>query len=305
MMSFVLRLVVLTLVTCMSGSLTLAQMAGSRLGVEDHSARVDNLPTLDREVVESFIAIEGRAVVRVRPTKIRMVLAVTSEGQTAQDCQRTIEESIAGLKSRWLKQKIAPEDIVEDFIAVLPVYEWNLEKRGDTEVGVEKHAGFRMQTNIHLAVPNDANAPAALRAAFEQGVTDIIAFDYWSDELDAAKVQAREEALQAARGKSDMLFKPLFEIRPAVINVQEQTTVRYPETLYQSFENSYQEEVTPPWRNNVPFVRAYRPRNTYYRGLAAEGDVQPAGLPMHPEISVVATVRLYFASPAAERVKKR
>ncbi len=240
----------------------------------------------------------------MRPTRIRIVLAATSEGKTAQDCQRAIQESVTGLKSRWQKLKVAPENIVEDFIAVLPVHEWNVEKRGDTEVGVEQRVGFRMQTNIHLSVPNDETATAALTAAFEQGIADIIAIDYWSPELDAAKVRVRELALQAARSKADMLLKALFDPRPAVINVQEHTTVRYPESLYDAFVNSYQEEVTPAWKSDLPFLRAYRPRNTYYRGLHSDGDVQGAGLPMHPEISVVSTVRLYFESPAASRPKK-
>ena len=102
-----------------------------------------------------------------------------------------------------------------------------------------------------------------------------------------------------------MLLKALFDPRPPVINVQEQTTVRYPESLYDAFVNSYQEEVTPAWKSDLPFLRAYRPRNTYYRGLHTDGDVQDAGLPMHPEISVVSTVRLYFESPAASRPKKQ
>ena len=109
---------------------------------------------------------------------------------------------------------------------------------------------------------------------------------------------------QAARSKADMLLKALFDPRPAVINVQEHTTVRYPESLYDAFVNSYQEEVTPAWKSDLPFLRAYRPRNTYYRGLHSDGDVQDAGLPMQPEISVVSTVRLYFESPAASRPKK-
>ncbi|MHB8952668.1 MAG: SIMPL domain-containing protein [Pirellulaceae bacterium] len=304
MMRPLFRLVFMVVLASQPLSRASAQMAGSRLGVEDNSPRVEYLPRLDRETAESFIAIEGSAELRVRPTQIRIVLAITAEGKAAQDCQRTVQENVAGLKSRWSKLRIAPENMVEDFIAILPLHEWNLEKRGDSEVGVEQRVGFRMQTNIHLAVPNDATAPAALAAAFEQGVTDIIAFDYWSQELDAAKVQARDLALQAARSKSDVMLKTLFESRPAVINVQEQTTVRYPESLYHSFVNSYQEEVTPAWKSDVPFIRAYRPRNTYYRGLTSDGDVQAAGLPMQPEISVVSTVRLYFESPAAQRPKK-
>ncbi len=298
------RLFVLVLMVFGIPPWAMAQMAGSRLGVENQMEQAESLPRLDRDTVEGFITVEGRAEVRVRPTQIRVVLAVTSAGETAQDCQRVVREKVTGVKSEWAKLSIAPENVVEDFIAILPVHEWDMEQRGESEVGVEKQTGYRLQTNLHLSVPNDAKATAVLDAAFAQGITDIIAFDYWSGELDAAKLRARELALQAGRSKADLLFKDLLEVRPRVINVQEQTTVRRPEALYHSFENSYQEEITPAWKSNVPLVRAYRPRNTYYRGLFSDADVQSPGLPMQPEISVVSTVRIYFQSPAAVEARK-
>ena len=292
------------LLACLPWSHAFAQFGGSRAGLEGNPRGIPTLPHLDREIVEGFIAIDGRAEVRVRPTEIRVVLAVTSEGASAQECQQTIATTIERLKAAWAKLEIAQKDIVEDFIAVLPLYQWNLEQRGDVDVGVEERVGFRMQTNVHLAVPNDAKAPAALTVAFEQGVTDIIAFDYWSRELDDIKLKAREQAVKVARSKSDVLLGALFNDRPPVINVQEQTTVRYPESLYHSFGNTLDEDVTPSWRRDIPFIRAYRPRNTYYRGLYSDGDVQARELPMHPEISVVSTVRLYFESPAARHTTK-
>jgi uncharacterized protein YggE len=299
------------LLACLLWSHACAQHGGSRAGLggmgafgaglEEQPGEVPTPPLLDREIAEGFIAIDGRAEVRVRPTEIRVVLAVTSEGKTAQECQQAIEATIERLKASWAKLKIARKGLVEDFIAVLPLYEWNLEKRGNMEVGVETKVGHRMQTNIHLAVPDDPKAMEALTAAFEQGVTDIIAFDYWSQELDDIKLKAREQALNAARRKSDVLLGALFNDRPPVINVQEQTTIRYPEALYHSFENTLDESVRPPSHRDIPFIRAHRPRNTYYRGLYSDGDVHARELPMHPEISVVSTVRLYFESPAAKR----
>lgn len=279
------------------------QFAGSRAGDDSGFKEVVNLPLLDREVVEGFIAIDGRAEVRVRPTEIRVVLAVTSEGETAPQCQTSIDETISKLRRSWSELGIPAENIVEDFIAILPLYEWELEKRGDSEIGVEKKAGFRMQTNVHLAVPNDASATKALTAAFAHGVTDIIAFDYWSKELDEIKIQARTQAVQSARGKADQLFAALFDDPPALINVQEETTVHHPDSMYRSFVNAYEEEVTNPWRRDIPFVKAYRPRNTYYRGLHFDGDIQSPELPMRLEISVISTVRLYFESGAAKQAK--
>lgn len=297
-------LAVLMLFPCLAASVAWAQFGGSHAGVESNSSGVPGLPMLDRAVVESFIAIDGRAEVRVRPTEIRIVFAITSEGPTARECQAVIDDTISKLKKSWSAMGIPAESIVEDFIAVLPLYEWNLEKRGASEIGVEKKAGFRMQTNVHLAVPNDANAAKALAMAFEHGVTDIIAFDYWSKELDDVKLKAREQAVKAARAKSDLLLAALFAAIPPVINVQEQITIRYPESLYHSFVNTYDEEVTNGWRRDIPFIRAYRPRNTYYRGFYSDGDIQARDLPMHPEISVVSSVRLYFESPAVKWAKK-
>jgi uncharacterized protein YggE len=284
-----------------------AQMAGSRGGVEREVLDATGLPTLDPKVAEGYITIEGRAEVRVRPTDVRMVLAVTSEAETAQKCQQATDAAIDGLKGAWSKMGIGPERIVVDFIAVLPRYEWTPEKHGNADVEVEKKVGYRMQTNVHLAAKGEAEARAALGRALEQGLTDIIAFDYWSKDLDEVKGKAREQALKAARGKADVFLGALFANRPPVINVQERTTVRYPESLYQSFTNVADEAASGSAgynRREVPFIKAYRPRNTYYRGLYSDGDVQPRELAMSPEISVISTVRLYFKSPAADARKQ-
>ncbi len=239
MRHLIISLAILLLFPCLSQSVMWAQFGGSRAGVESNTGAMADLPMLKSEVVEAFIAIDGRAEVRVRPTEIRIVLAVTSEGPTARECHTLINETIGKLKKSWSEMGIPAESIVEDFIAVLPLYEWELETRGNSDIGVEKRVGFRMQTNVHLAVPNDSNAVKAFAVAFEHGVTDIIAFDYWSKELGEFKVKAREQAVKAARSKSDLLLAALFEVAPPVINVQEQTTVRYPDSLYHSFDNAH------------------------------------------------------------------
>ncbi len=285
----------------------IGQMAGSRGGVEREAPDLAGLPVLEPKVAEGFITIEGRAEVRVRPTDVRMVLAVTSEAETARQCQQSIDATIDRLKGVWGKMGIGPERIIVDFIAVLPRYEWAPEKHGAAAVEVEKKVGYRMQSNVHLAAKGEAEAPAALARALEQDITDIIAFDYWSENLDEVKVKVRQEALKAARAKADVLLGALLPDRPPVINVQEQTTVRYPESMYRSFTNVSDEAASGyagPDRRGIPFIKASRPRNTYYRGLSTDSDVAPRQLAMQPEISVISTVRLYFKSPAADAKKE-
>jgi uncharacterized protein YggE len=255
-------------------------------------------------MAEAYLTIDGAAEERVRPTQIRVVLAITSEAETAQKCQQDVNDQIARLRKAWKKLELDGDKVVEDFIAVLPRYEWREDKRNGRDVLVEQKAGYRMQSNLHLAVPDEITAQAALGLAFEQGVTDIIAFDYGHPELDAVKEKVRLQALQAAQAKAKVLLGAVLQGEPQVINVQEQTTVHYPESLYESFTNVDDQQVTTGWRDGLPRIHAHRPQNTYYRGLQLNSDIQPRELPMHAEITVVSAVRIYYASPAtAQRAK--
>jgi uncharacterized protein YggE len=267
------------------------------------AAPVPILPMLQPEVAEGYITIDGMAELRAQPTEIRVVLAVTAEGETAQKCRQAVDATVANLKAAWSKAEISPENVVVDFIAVVPRYTWSGENYDVGKVLVEKKIGYRMQTNVHLAVQNDAQAQAAINRAFEQGVTDIIAFDYWTKDLDELKAKARQQAIAAARAKADVLLA-VFPERPPVINVQERTTVHYPDSLYHTFSLREEDSVYGAWNSNIPVIRAARPRQSYYRGLFSDGDIQPRDLPMKPEISVVSAVRLYYKSPANEGAKK-
>jgi uncharacterized protein YggE len=260
---------------------------------------------LPPDIAEGYITIDGRAEVRVPPTEIRVVLAVTAEAESAKECREKVDGTIDRIKSAWGELKIPEENIVADFVAILPRYEWTVEKRGEVEAAVEKRVGYQMQTNLHLAVKDDDTAYQALTRAFDEGVTDVIGFDYWSRDLDEIKQKARKAALGAARQKTDGLLGDLFEKKPRAINVQEHTTVYYPESLYQSFTAGQTAQVSMPIRRDIPFFGAQRPRNTYYRGLFSDGDIQARELPMKPEISVVSSVRLYFQSPAAREARQK
>jgi len=182
-----------------------AQLSGSRGAVgggSDQTHESSGLAPLDPEVAQGYITIEGQAELRVKPTEIRVVLAVTAEGKTPSECKRKVSDTIKSLTAAWMEAGIAQESIVEDFIAVLPRYEFDIEKIRDQDESF---------TNS-----NDAE-----------------------------------------------------------------------------YETSYS-------RRDIPVVRTFRPKNTYYRGLYPDGDVQSKELPMQSEISIVSTVRLYFESPAAK-----
>jgi uncharacterized protein YggE len=258
---------------------------------------------LPPEQALNFITVEGTADIRVVPEEIRVVLAITTEAETAEECQEKNEAQVRKVTEAWAEMEIDEENIVEDFINVLPVYEWHLTEREGQEFRLQQQKGYRMQSNLHVSVKNEKEAMAAINLAFKQGVTEIVTFDYWSSKLNEEKAKARASAIEAAREKAKTLLA-IFAEPPKVINVQESTPVFLPHSLYQTYQNVLEEEVQyrGVWENK-PAIKAYRPKMTFFHGLQSNSDRRPSGAPMRPEIAVVSTVRIYYQSPSDKKVK--
>ncbi|MFO7906670.1 MAG: SIMPL domain-containing protein [Planctomycetota bacterium] len=273
-----------------------AQFIGAR-SAESHSD--GSAATLDHRAIENFITIEGKVEKRLDPTALRIVLALLVEQPTAADCQRTAQQREAELIEALKGMDIDGEAVVVDFISILPVYQWQVETREGKSVAVEQPAGFRMQSNVHVKVASEKQARAVLAEAFRLGVSDVIAFDYGSEKIDRTRKEARKEALRAAQEKADLLLGAMFDEPPRPLNVHESTRVIYPRSLYGSFENAHTEAIRMPYSGDrMPTIQAARPKNTYYQGVLEDTDVRDGGLPLRAQISVVSTVRLYYATPA-------
>ena len=255
---------------------------------------------LDPESALSVIKITGTAEQRVVPEQIRVVFALTSEGETAEECRKLLTARIDGVMADWKSLNIPAENIVEDFISVLPRYEWRLSEESEAwsqKVRQQKHVGYRMQINLHVAVKTEAEAMAAIDRAFRNGQAEIVTFDYWSSDLDRQKDTVRASALAAAKKKADTLLA-VFDERPQAVNVQESTAVFFPHSLYKTYENVLEEQIMNYNSDAPPLIKAYRPKMTFFHGLSSRADTQPKEMRMRPEIAVVSTVRIYYRSPA-------
>ena len=258
----------------------------------------------DHRAIENYITIEGKAEKRIEPTALRLVLAIMIEKPDSPECETACREMEETLVKALEDLKIERDAIVVDFISILPVYEWKVEDRQGRTVAMETRSGFRMQSNVHVEVPTEEKARDVLQTAFRLGVSDVIAFDYWNEDVDLHKKEARKEALAAAKDKAELLLGALFDQPPRPLNVHESTRVVYPRSLYDSFENAYNEQVSPSFSDErLTRIWAAKPKNAYYRGFQEDTDVQGEGLPLRPEISIVSTVRLYYATPGLKANK--
>ena len=297
-----LRIAVPSLLVLLIVTGSVFAQSGSRVGIND-PATAQELSELSPQVAKSYIVVDGSAVLRVKPTDARVILAVTTEATTASECNKLMSQKMDQLRQAWVGAGLADENIVEDFISVLPRYDFEIKEIEGSRVAQEKKVGYLMQTNVHLAVKADEGLmKKVIDTAFANEVTDIIGFDLWSKKLDEKKKEARAMAIKVAKEKSDVLLNGLFEKRPPVINVKEKTKVYFPTSLYRSFNNVSSAQYGSSYASsrNISRILLPRPKNTYYHGHVTHADRAPSDLQMRAEISVESHVHIYFESPVAK-----
>ena len=280
-----------------------AQQGGLRAGTEA-APTVQRLGAPDPAVAERLITIEAVAEVRVVPSRLRVVFAVNAEGTTVPAASTACRTRLDVARDALLGAGIAlpptaignGEMLDTDFIAAVPIYTWGLGKQGDHNAIVETKTGYRAQYNVHVEVKDEAGALRAIEVATAGDGVELLAVDYWSDDLEAHQLQARKKAMVAAKQKADLLLS-FFTTTPTPVNVHEETNVIYPQQLYSTIPHV--EESAGSWysRDELPRVPASRPRQTYYRGLFGTIDSGDSRMPGKRDIEVVSTVRLYYKAP--------
>lgn len=254
------------------------------------------------------ISVDGSAEISVKPESLRLVFAITAEGEKSKDCSQKVKAAIDTIRHGLKPLKLTGDRIVEDFIVVIPSYRWDKASfkgkyawlnGSETVYLQEVHAGFRMQTNLHVQCDDETQALAVIDEAFNAGVTEIISFDYFHSDLDRYKREALKKALEEAKSKSEILLS-VFDDKPKVLNVENTMAVNLPESQYttiaQTPEN-VQELLPYDWRNYLK-IKAHRPKTTFYAGSKEYSDLGLKKPPMNPEIIVRSTIKLTYGSPA-------
>ena len=82
-----LRIAVPSLLVLLIVTGSVFAQSGSRAGING-PATAQELSELSPQVAQSYIVVDGSAVLRVKPTDARVILAVTTEATTASECNK-------------------------------------------------------------------------------------------------------------------------------------------------------------------------------------------------------------------------
>lgn len=143
------------------------------------------------------ITMDSSETVKIVPDMAKIVFAVTSEAQKADECQQKNTEALNSLTEYLKGQGIDEKSITTSGYSLNPRYDWSSDTR--------KLIGYEMQTEVTVSDVTVEQVGTLLSGGVNAGANEIYSVSYYSSGYDDAYAEALKKAVELARTKAQAL----------------------------------------------------------------------------------------------------
>jgi uncharacterized protein YggE len=149
----------------------------------------------------SGISVVGEGIVLAQPNVARITLGAEVFDQSLANAQAEAARRMDAVVARLKADGIADTDIRTVSFNITPQYD----QRGDQNQPVLR--GYQVQNMVEVRTTNVAGLGPLLDDAVASGATRVFGISFESDNMEALKNQARDEAMQNASNKAQQLAR--------------------------------------------------------------------------------------------------
>lgn len=205
------------------------------------------------------------ALMNVKAESYMAIFNIVQTGKTAKEVNSMVNIKIEGLKKLLVKKGIKNGDIYTDMISLVPLYDYDIEKKLFSKTYTEVPKGFEIQKNIHVKFENDSLLDEIVTAAAENEIYDLIKVEYYVDNSDAKYIELRNKSIEYMKGKLNA-FKELGINMDTIYHIiSEKQSVVYPIDRYKSYQAFSGTSIDAIKSRNVTTVR--KPITQFYNKL--------------------------------------
>lgn len=203
----------------------------------------------------------------VKPDEYVAVFGISQEGETLDQAQAGMEETVGDFMVSLRDLKVASVDTFVDFVAQNRIYGYDTSTEN---LAKEIVVGFEVKKNVSIRYRDYALLDKLIAAASKAGIFDLVKVDYIVKDIAAVRKRIMEEAAKVIKTKMEEQERLLgikmgqpTQVMPSPLSVY------YPVEMYDSYVAQESEEVYG-YRQGMTIQRARKPRTFYYNPLAAK-----------------------------------
>lgn len=183
--------------------------------------------------VRDTLSVSGIAKMSVKPDIARMSVGVISTGRTVAETQKQNTEKMNAITSAVKAFGVKDEDIQTSNYSISPQYDW-------TE-GRQTLRGYQVSQQLSIKIRDLEKIGDILAKAGDLGSNQVSGVSFEVDDTTALQKQARDQAIEDAKDKAQVLAKSLGMQLGKVISFSEDYG-SYPTPVYNSYSKVMMDE---------------------------------------------------------------
>ncbi len=176
------------------------------------------------------------ALMNVKAVSYMAIFNIVQTASTAKEVNTIVNSKILGFKKEMIEAGVKSSNIYTDIISLVPLYDYDVEKKLFSKTYTEVPKGFEMQKNIHILFENDSLLDKIITAAAENEIYDLIKVEYYVKDSKVQYTELRNKAIDYMNEKLKSYQKLGINLDTVYHIISEKQSVVYPIDRYKSYQ---------------------------------------------------------------------
>jgi uncharacterized protein YggE len=209
--------------------------------------------------------LQCSVLMNVKADSYMAIFNLTQVGATAQEADAMLSNRANLFIQALSKLGIQTSDIYADMIYLIPIFEYETEKRLFSKTYNEVPKGFEMQKNLHVRFKKSDILDDIVTLAASNEIYDLVTIEYFVKDSKAIYDSIRTQAVDFVSKNAGKLKKVGLNLEGEFRIVSENSGVVYPETQYSDYQAFVSQSLDAAKNKAVTSMR--KPKTVAYNKL--------------------------------------
>lgn len=260
---------------------------------------------LPQAIISDYTLIELEATVLMNVTADEYVAMfhIEQKGEGLKDVQENMDKRIANFQKGLLEVGIKEDEMIIDFLSLVPEYEYDIEKKLFSRTYNEVPVGFELKKNVHVRFKDNKILDKIIAKAAENEIYDLSKVEYFINDTDILYQRLRKKAFDMIAQKEKLYDSANIQLSKANKIADENFQTFFPFDRYRSYEAISKGKTS--FSKNSKINDKNRSPSAFYEKLDydnIECIINPTIL--EPAVQLFFTLKVHYTSFIKEKEKE-
>ncbi|WP_338812032.1 SIMPL domain-containing protein [Bernardetia sp. Wsw4-3y2] len=184
----------------------------------------------------SLQELEATVLMNVTADEYVAMFHIEQKGKELKDVQENMDKRIANFQKGLIELGIKENEMIIDFLSLVPEYEYDVEKKFFSRTYNEVPVGFELKKNVHVRFKDNKILDKIIAKAAENEIYDLSKVEYFIKDTDILYQKLRKKAFEIIAKKEKLYDSLNIKLSKAEKVADENFQTFFPFDRYRSYE---------------------------------------------------------------------